>query len=95
MYLEEKEKDRTSFHAIKKLHEVNNHKVVDQLISAYRKAGWMSPEVSKIMKVLYGCRVSQKFVKLVSRLIITLPKSSPFNEVVTFDLKSCGSKYML
>ena len=38
MYLEEKEKDRTSFHAIKKLHEVNNHKVVDQLISAYRKA---------------------------------------------------------
>ncbi len=90
MYLEEKEKDRTGFHAIKKLHEVNNYKVVDQLISAYRKAGWMSPEVSKIMKVLYGCRVSQKFVKLVSRLIITLPKSSPFNEVVTFDLKSCG-----
>jgi len=38
MYLEEKENDRTSFHAIKKLHEVNNYKVVDQLISAYRKA---------------------------------------------------------
>ena len=54
MYLEEKEKDRTSFHAIKKLQEVNNHKVVDQLISAYRKAGWMSPEVSKIRKLCMG-----------------------------------------
>ena len=47
MKLEEKEKDLTSFQAIKNLHEVNNHKVVDQLISAYSKAGWMSPEVSK------------------------------------------------
>ena len=50
MYLDNKKKDLTSFQAIKKLHEVNNHKGVDKLISAYIKAGWMSPEVSKALR---------------------------------------------
>ena len=36
-----------------------------------------------------------KFAKLVSRPKITLPKTSTFNEVVTLDLKSFGSKYVL
>ena len=81
------------FPAIKKVHELNNHKGVDQLISAYSKAGWMSPDVSKqIRMVVNSCRVCQKFTKLVSRLIITLPKACSFNEVVTLDLKSFGSK---
>ena len=38
MYLEEKEEDLTSFGAIKKVHEVNNHKGVEQLISVYSRA---------------------------------------------------------
>ena len=66
--------DMTSFQAIKKLHEVSSHKGVDQLISAYSKAGWMRPKVSKeIRKVVHGCRVYQKFVKSVGRPKITLP----------------------
>ena len=93
MYLEEKDKDLANFQAIKKLHEVNNHKGVNQLVSAYSKAGWMSPEVSKEIRiVVHGSRVCQKIVKLMSRPKITLSKSSTFNEVVTLDLKSFGSK---
>ena len=42
MYLEEKEEELTNFQAFKKVHEVNNHKGVDQLISAYSRAGWRS-----------------------------------------------------
>ena len=84
MYLEEKEEDLTSFGTIKKVHKVNNHKGVEQLMSAYSRAGWMSPEVSKeIRKVVSGYRTCQKFAKSVSRPKITLPKSSTFNEVVT------------
>ena len=56
MYLEEKDKDLTNFQAIKKLHEVNNHKGVDQFVSDFSKAGWMSPEVSKEIRiVVHGC----------------------------------------
>ena len=47
MCLEEKEKDLTNFQSIKKLHEVDNHKGVYLLISAYSKARWMSVGVSK------------------------------------------------
>ena len=93
MYLEEKDKDLANFQAIKKLHEVNNHKGVDQFVSDFSKAGWMSPEVSKEIRiVVHGSRVCQKIVKLMSRPKITLSKSSTFNEVVTLDLKSFGSK---
>ena len=38
MYLEQKKEYLTSFRAIKKVHEFNNHKGVDQLMSAYSKA---------------------------------------------------------
>ena len=56
----------------------------------------MSPEVSKeIQKMVNSCRVCQKFIMLVSRPKITLPKSSTLNEVVTLDLKNFGSKYVL
>ena len=46
MYLEEKEEDLTILGAIKKVPEVNNHKGVEQLMSAYSRARWMSPGVS-------------------------------------------------
>ena len=66
------------------------------MISLYSKAGWISSEVSKeIRKEVNNCRGCQKFTKLVSRPKITLPKFSTFNEVVTLDLKSFGSKYVL
>ena len=50
------------------MHEVNDHKDVDQLIFAYTKAGWMSSNVSQqIRMVVFSCRVFQKFTKLVRR----------------------------
>ena len=35
MYFEDQEEALTSFQGIKKFHEIDNHKGVDQLISAY------------------------------------------------------------
>ena len=39
MYLDDKQEDLTEFKAIRKLHEVNNHKGEMQLINAYSKVG--------------------------------------------------------
>ena len=56
----------------------------------------MSKKVSnEVGKVVNGCKVCQKFAKLVSRPKITLPKSSTFNEVFTLDFKSFGSNHIL
>ena len=65
LYLEDKETDLTSFKFIRKVYKVNNHKGSDQLVSAYSRAGWMSPEVSNIIKrVVKECKVCQKFASL-------------------------------
>ena len=78
------------------VHEVNPHKGKDQLIAAYRNAGYMSPELSNtIERVVKDCKVCQKFQKSMARPIVTLPKSTSFNEVVTLDLKDFGKKYVL
>ena len=56
----------------------------------------MSPDlVNTVNRVVNDWQVCQKFQKLVTRLKITLTKSSSFNEVVTSDLKEMGSKYIL
>ena len=89
MCLEDKKEDLTTFQAIKKVHEVNNHKGADQLVSAYIRAGWMSPNVSAdIKRVVKDCRICQRFVKSVSRFKVTLWKASTFIEIVTLDLKT-------
>ena len=41
------------------------------------------------------CKIGSQFTKSVSRPKVTLPKLSLFNKVVTMDLKSFGSKYVL
>ena len=51
--------------------------------------------VNTITHVVNDCRVCQKFQKSVTRLKVTLPKSSSFNEVMTLYLKEMGSKYIL
>ena len=85
-----------SFKAVKKVHEVNRHKGKDQLLQAYRNAGWMSSEmVNTIERVVNDCKVCQKFQKPIARPCVILPKASPCNEVVTLDLKEFGSKYVL
>ena len=57
-------------------------------MNAYKKAGWMTLELQKIIeRVVKDCKVCQKFQKTVARLRVALPKASEFNEVVTLDLK--------
>ena len=48
--LEEKKNEMSDFRAIKKVHEANNHRSVDQLMNVYSKAGWMSPKISEQIK---------------------------------------------
>ena len=96
LFLENQEGELTSFKAIKTVHNVNNHKKKEQLISAYRNTGWISPKViNSINCVANDCRVCQKFQKSVTRPKVSLLKSSSFKEVVTLDLKEVGTKYIL
>ena len=41
LFLEDKEEELCSFKAVRQVHKVNRHKQKDQLIAAYRNAGWM------------------------------------------------------
>ena len=60
--MEDKEGDLCSFPAVRKVHEVNRHKGKEQLLNAYRKAGWMSPELSSIIdRVENNCKICKKF----------------------------------
>ena len=69
LFMEDKEGDLCSFNAVRKVHEVNRHKGKEQLLSAYRKAGWMSPELSNIIdRVVNDCKICQKFKKSVGVL---------------------------
>ena len=45
LLLDDKQGDLCSFKAVRKVHEINRYKGKDQLIAAYRNAGWMSPEL--------------------------------------------------
>ena len=96
LFLENAEGDLCSYKAVRKVHEVNMHKRKDQLVAAYRNAGWMSPGmVDTINRVVNDCKVCQKFEKSVVRPRVTLPRATSFNEVVTLDLKEFGLKYVL
>ena len=45
LFLEDREEELCSFKAVRQVHEVNHHKQKDQMIAAYRNAGWISPEL--------------------------------------------------
>ena len=86
LFLEDKEGHLRSFKAVRKVHELNWHKGKDQLTNAYKKAGWMTSELRKIIeKVIKDCKVCQKFQKTVAPPRVTLPKASSFIEVVISD----------
>ena len=96
LFMEDKKGELCSFKAVKKVHEVNRHKGKEQLMQAYRNAGWRSPEMMNIVeRVVNDCKVCQKFQKSIAWPCVTLPKSTSFNEVVTLDLKEFGNKYVL
>ena len=96
LYLNGSSEELTEFKAIRKVHEVNNHKSSEQLVAAYRNAGLMKPGlVTTIKRVVNDCRVCQKFGKSMVKPKVSLTKVGSFNEVVTLDLKEFGSKYVL
>ena len=81
---------------MKKVHEVNHHKGKEQLMTAYRNAGWMSPDLMNMVnRVVNDCKICHKFQRSVARPRGTLPKSISFNEVVMLDLKEFGNKQVL
>ena len=60
LFVEDEKKDLCSFKAIRKVHEVNHHKGKEQLMAAYRNAGWMSPDMANIInRVVNHCKVCQ------------------------------------
>ena len=64
IFLEDEEEELCSFKDVQQVHEENRHKQKDQLIAAYRNAGWMSPELRNIIhRVVNDCKVCQKFSK--------------------------------
>ena len=66
-FLEDKVGDLCSFIAVRKVHEINRHMSKGQMISTYRNAIWMSPElVSVIDRIVNDCRVCQKFQKSIA-----------------------------
>ena len=68
LFLEDAKDNLCSFKAIRKVHEVNCHKGKDQLIAAYRNAGWMSLDlVNMINRDVNDCQVCQKFQISVAR----------------------------
>ena len=45
LFFEDQENELCSFKAVWQVHKINRHKQKDQLIAAFRNAGWMSPEL--------------------------------------------------
>ena len=45
LFLEDKQGNLCSYKAVRKVHDLNSHKGKDQLINAYKKAEWMTPEL--------------------------------------------------
>ena len=50
LFMEDKKVELCAFKAVKKVHEINRHKGKDQLIQAYRTAGWMGPEMKNLIR---------------------------------------------
>merc|ERR1712240_204119 len=85
-----------TFKAIRKVHEVTNHKSAEQLILSYRNAGMIGPETVKLIRqVVKDCKICQKFGRSMVRPKVALPRAASFNEIVTLDLKQFGNKYVL
>lgn len=67
LLLEDKIGDLCSFKAVRKVHKIKWHKGKDQMIAAYKNAGWMSPKlVTVINHVVNDYRVCQKFMQSIA-----------------------------
>ena len=95
LFTKGKKKELDSLNAVKRVHEVNNHKSAEQLVGVYRNAGLMGPEtMNTIKRVVNDCKIGRKFARSMVKPKIALPKAGLFNEIVTLDLKQFGSKYV-
>merc|ERR1711889_24350 len=95
LFTEENE-DMNTFKAIRKVHEVTNHKSAEQLLKHYRRADLIGPDTVKTIKrVVRDCKICQKFGRSMVKPKIVLPNASSFNEIVTLDLKQFGNKHVL
>ena len=47
LFMEDSENEICSMKAVKQVHEINRHKKKEQLVAAYRNAGWLSPQLVK------------------------------------------------
>ena len=63
MFLEDAREDLCSFRAVRKVHEINQHKSKEQLIAEYNNTGWMSLELVTINGVVNDCMVCKNFQK--------------------------------
>merc|ERR1712240_478950 len=96
IFFTEENEDMNTFKAIKKVHEVTNHKSAEQLLKHYKRADLIGPDTVKTIKrVVRDCKICQKFGKSMVKPKIALPNASSFNEVVTLDLKQFGDKHVL
>ena len=65
LFVQDENRDLCSFKSVRKVHKVNPHKGKEQLMAAYRNAGWMSPELSNIIdRVVNDCKVCQKILEI-------------------------------
>ena len=56
--------DMNTFKAIRKVHEVTNHKSAEQLLKHYRRANLIGPNTVKLIKqVVRDCKICQKFCR--------------------------------
>ena len=81
---------------IEKLHRVLNHKGVRNMELAFRNAGRLDAQVSKMIKEAVGCfNVCQKNGRSRSKPSVAIPRATDFNSIVTLDLKEMGKNYIL
>merc|ERR1712243_311044 len=61
-YFAKEEGDLNTFKAIRKVHEVTNHKSAEQLLKQYRNAELIGPDTVKFIKqVVRDCKICRKF----------------------------------
>ena len=81
---------------IEKLHRAFNHKGLRNIEFAFRNAGRLDSQTSKLIKeTVVACSVCQKNTRLRSKPSVTIPRAKDFNCIVTLDLKEIGTKYIL
>ena len=81
---------------IEKMHRVLNHKGVRNMEFAFRNAGRMDAQVSKMIKeAVENCSVCQKNGRSRSKPLVAIPRATDFNSIVTLDLKEMGKSYIL